>query len=82
MGRPHRMFADGVYHVASHGSDDRRLFIDNADRREFLSRLGLTFWKQEIELIAYVLMGNHYHSQAPPTARASLPRALLRAAHR
>jgi putative transposase len=62
MGRPPRLFTDGVYHVASHGSDNRQLFYDNGDRREFLSRLGLTFWKLELELISYVLMGNHYHS--------------------
>ncbi len=64
MGRPPRSFAPGIYHIAAHGSDDRHLFLDEDDRGEFLDRLGVTFWKLGIELISYVLLGNHYHTLA------------------
>jgi hypothetical protein len=32
MPRPPRVFTEGIYHLASHGSDTRHLFLDAADR--------------------------------------------------
>jgi putative transposase len=75
MGRPPRSFEAGIYHVASHGSDERHLFLDDDDRSEFLERLGLTFWKLDLELIAYVLLTNHYHALVY-TPDDRLPRGL------
>ena len=61
MGRPPRMYAEGIYHVAAHGSDVRDLFLDDRDRRVFLDLVGLTFAPLGLRLISYVLMTNHHH---------------------
>jgi putative transposase len=62
MPRPLRQFEAGIYHVASHGSDTRPLFLIDADRSDFVERLGYTFWQRGVELLSYVLMENHYHA--------------------
>src|SRR5689334_3830183 len=62
MGRPPRLFAAGIYHIAGHGSDDRHLYIDDDDRRGFLDLLDRTWSKIGLGLVSYVLMGNHYHT--------------------
>ena len=61
MGRPPRLYAKGIYHVAGHGSDDRKLFIDDDDRRDFLDHLSTTFALLGLRLVSYVLMTNHHH---------------------
>ena len=61
MPRHPREFAAGVYHLAAHGSSNRRLFLDDTDRHTFLDLLDLTWTKNGLELISYVLMTNHYH---------------------
>jgi REP element-mobilizing transposase RayT len=72
MPRPLRQFEAGIYHVASHGSDTRHLFISDDDRTDFLERLSFTFWACGLELLSYVLMGNHYHVLVQiPDARLS-----------
>jgi REP element-mobilizing transposase RayT len=70
MGRPPRAYCEGIYHIAGHGSDDRDLFLDDADRRAFLEHLDLTFTPLGLDVISYVLMTNHYHTLvATPDAR-------------
>ena len=72
MPRPPRQHAKGIYHVAAHGSDQRHLFLDDRDRIDFIEQLGLTWWQLGVELLAYTLMGNHYHAIARiPDARLS-----------
>jgi putative transposase len=72
MPRAPRAFEAGIYHLAAHGSDNRYLFLCERDRVDFLERLGDTLWRREIELLAYVLMGNHYHALVRiPDARLS-----------
>ncbi len=62
MPRPLRIFVpDGIYHVASRGSDRRPLFLFDQDREEFLERLGRTVERHELPCLSYCLMGNHYH---------------------
>jgi putative transposase len=61
MPRPPRAFVDGIYHLASHGSDIRDLFLSGEDRTTFLGRLALVIERFELRLIAYALLGNHYH---------------------
>ena len=61
MGRRRREFSPGIYHLASHGSDDRYLYLDDEDRADFLERFSDSFWTRGIEVLAYVLLGNHYH---------------------
>jgi putative transposase len=72
MGRRPREFSEGIYHVGSHGSDLRHLFLEDSDRLTFLERLGLIVARFELALAAYTLMGNHYHALvATPDARLS-----------
>jgi putative transposase len=62
MGRPLRIFPpDGVYHVASRGSDRRPIFRLDEDREIFLERLQLTVERYRLPCLAYCLMDNHYH---------------------
>lgn len=64
------MYARGIYHVAGHGSDDRDLFVDAADRRTFLDELATIFDFVGLHLVSYVLMTNHHHLLvATPDAR-------------
>ena len=72
MGRPLRNFVAGIYHVTSHASDTRSLFLTAYDRADFLARLSFTFSPLEVRLLDYVLMGNHYHVLVQtPDARLS-----------
>lgn len=72
MGRRPREFADGIYHLGSHGSDIRYLFLCDADRADFLDRLSSTFWTRAIDVLSYALLGNHYHALVSiPDARLS-----------
>ena len=69
--RPRNLY-EGIYHLAARGSDLRRLFLADGDREEFLERLAVTSAYFELALIAYVLMGNHYHALVRiPDARLS-----------
>jgi putative transposase len=72
MGRRPRAFSEGIYHVGSHGSDIRHLFLEDEDRVIFLERLALVVGRFELALAAYTLMGNHHHLiLATPDARLS-----------
>jgi putative transposase len=55
------MYAQGIYHVAGHGSDDRVLFEDDDDRRSFLDHLETTFTELGLGIVSYLLMTNHHH---------------------
>src|ERR1035437_3831291 len=73
MGRPRRIFVpNGIYHVASRGSDRRPVFGLDRDRELFLDRLGQTIERYRIPCLAYCLMNNHYHLiVVTPDARLS-----------
>jgi putative transposase len=61
MSRPRRAFAEGIYHFSSHASDTRLLFLGSDDRTTFLLRFALVLARFDLALIAYALLGNHYH---------------------
>ena len=72
MPRRPREFEAGIYHVGSHGSDTRHLCLCDDDRIDFLERMSSTFWTRDIDVLAYALLGNHYHSLVRiPDARLS-----------
>ena len=72
MPRPPRAFVEGLYHLASHASDTRHLFLGDDDRSVFLYRLGAILERFELRLVAYTLMGSHYHLVLfTPDARVS-----------
>jgi putative transposase len=61
MPRPPRAFVEGIYHLGSHGSDIRDLFLSGDDRTTFLDRLALVIRRFDLRLIDYALLSNHYH---------------------
>jgi putative transposase len=56
-----RAFQAGIYHVGSHGSDERHLFLSDGEREIFLEGLGQVLERFELGLVSYTLMGTHYH---------------------
>ncbi len=62
MSRPLRIDQeDTFYHVINRGNERRAIFRDNTDRDGFLACLGSCNQRFELDVYAYVLMGNHYH---------------------
>lgn len=62
------------YHIYNRGTDGRQIFKDDVDNQKFLSLLarytgyatptnthGYTYATYDVELLAYCLMGNHFH---------------------
>ena len=62
MPRPPRDFVEGIYHLSSHASDTRFLFRSAEDRTTFLDRIALVIQRFQLSLIAYALLGTHYHA--------------------
>jgi putative transposase len=54
-------YPGALYHVLSRGNERRDIFVDDDDRRMFLGTLGEMAERFELDIAAYVLMGNHYH---------------------
>jgi REP element-mobilizing transposase RayT len=52
---------DAYYHVLSRGNEGRAIFYDDQDRRIFLAALGEASDQFGAEILAFVLMTNHYH---------------------
>lgn len=62
MGRlPRIHYSGAVYHVMARGVDGRDIFIDDQDRRLFLNTLNSCVGDASAVVLAYCLMGNHFH---------------------
>lgn len=62
MARPLRIeFSGAIYHVTSRGDRREAIFGDDEDRAYFLGVLGQAAERFDAEVLAYCLMGNHYH---------------------
>jgi REP element-mobilizing transposase RayT len=62
MARALRIEYEGaLYHILSRGNEQRDIFLEDDDRRSFLKVLGEMSQRFDIDILAYVLMGNHYH---------------------
>ena len=62
MARPLRIeFAGALYHVTARGNAQADIFVDDADRQQFLGLLHHTVDRCDWYCHAYCLMGNHYH---------------------
>jgi REP element-mobilizing transposase RayT len=62
MSRPPRCdVPGGVFHVTNRGRLKSPIFLDPKDRRFFLSRVAYAARRREIEVLAFVLMTNHFH---------------------
>lgn len=76
MARPLRIeFEGAIYHLTGRGNARQRIFADEVDCAKFVQLLVAAIARYELELHAYVLMGNHYHLIAE-TRRANLGRAM------
>lgn len=51
----------GYYHVVTRGNNKRRIYEDDWDRTIFLMMFNGVAHKYGWTILAYVLMGNHYH---------------------
>jgi putative transposase len=59
--RPLRIQAAGaIYHIASRGNSGRPLFVDDDDRKLFLTLLGITVARYEWQCFSFCLMTTHY----------------------
>ncbi len=62
MSRSWRIEFDGaLYHVLSRGNEQQKIFSDDQDRELFLELIGEMSSLFDIDIYAYVLMGNYYH---------------------
>lgn len=62
MSRPLRIeFSDAVYHITSRGDRREPIYRDEEDRRRQLEILGHAMERFDAQVLAYCLMGNHYH---------------------
>ena len=85
------------YHIYNRGAGNQQVFRDDQDREKFLSLFiryldvsdtstktdGREYDKYDIELIAYCLMGNHFHllvyQETDPSAATQLMRSVATA---
>ena len=62
MSRPLRIeFPGAVYHVTSRGDRREPIFEDDVDREALLATVEQAMERFDAEVLAYCLMGNHYH---------------------
>ncbi|MFO0700346.1 MAG: transposase [Nitrospira sp.] len=62
MARPLRLeYAGALYHVTARGNARQDLFLDDADRRQFLTVLDRVVARFHVRVHAYCLMDNHFH---------------------
>jgi putative transposase len=62
MGRPPRDYhPNGIYHLTTHGIDDRLIYRDDIDRQEFCLRYTRVVQGEGWDVHAACLMDTHYH---------------------
>ncbi len=62
MARQWRIEYPGAfYHILSRGNEQQEIFRSDDDREMFLDLIGAFSDRFQIDMLAYVLMGNHYH---------------------
>lgn len=67
MGRPPREYhPEGIYHLTSHGVDDRPIVRDDTDRQAFCIRFRRVALAEGWELFAACLMDTHHHLLLSP----------------
>ncbi len=62
--RPRTHFSGAVYHAMARGVNGGDIFVDDQDRRGFLEIVSRVCTETACEVIAYCLMGNHFHLAA------------------
>jgi len=59
--KPRIHFAGAVYHALARGTERRPIFVDDHDRRRFLELMHRYALEAGAQILAYCLMGNHFH---------------------
>ncbi len=59
--KPRVEYAGAVYHVMCRGNGGQSIYLDDADRRTYLTTLGEACERCGWRVHAFVMMGNHYH---------------------
>ena len=59
--KPREDFAGAIQHVYARGNNQRRIFLDDHDRRRYLRLLGHVVRAKRWRCLAYCLMDNHVH---------------------
>jgi REP element-mobilizing transposase RayT len=54
-------FTGAVHHVYARGIEKRPIYLDDADRKSFLDRIGKNLPKWGMRCLAWSLMPNHFH---------------------
>ncbi|MCP4253031.1 MAG: hypothetical protein GY775_06415, partial [Candidatus Scalindua sp.] len=76
MARPWRIQYEGaIYHVMSRGVGRGKIFLANDDYSRFLKYVASAKEKFNLDIFAFILMGNHYHILLR-TNEANLSRAM------
>src|SRR5437016_5607676 len=73
---PRRIVAGLSYHVLNRGNGRRALFGKDADFLAFLKILREALGRFDVDLLAWCLMGNHWHLLLRPRAAAALSHML------
>ena len=62
MGRTARNTCEsGIYHLTGRGSGRQIIYEDDVDRKAFLRLLSRKLLEQDVEMLAWCLMDNHFH---------------------
>jgi putative transposase len=59
--QPRQKSETGIYHVMVKGIDERNIFLEDGDKKKFMSQLLKAKEKGSFALLAYCLMDNHVH---------------------
>jgi putative transposase len=59
--KPRIELAGGVHHVFARGNNRQLIYLDDSDRRSYLSMLAHTVATREWRCLAFCLMNNHVH---------------------
>lgn len=71
-----RIEAGVIYHVLNRGNGQRELFSKDADFAAFVKLLGEAMQRFEVDLLAWCLMGNHWHLLLRPRKADALSRMM------
>jgi putative transposase len=71
-----RLEAGTIYHVLNRGNGRRRLFAKEKDFVAFLALLGEALRRFPVDLLAFCVLGNHWHLLLRPRTDAALSRMM------
>ena len=78
MSRPPRLCFEGaLYHVTCRGDNRERIFVDDADRQQYLLYLHRYRTQLGFHLLCYCLMPNHVHLVIETFSSAPISKAML-----